>query len=726
MSIRRPHPLALAWALAAAAPLASGCGSSSGRTQEIPAPPASLGPDGRAAVLVAAMTQEEKLQLVHGIGSLLNTAPRGAAGFVPGIPRMGFPDLYLVDGSVGVGNATGESTALPSAMASAATWDLDLAYRYGVVIGKDMRAHGVNVHLGGNVNLSGREPRNGRAYETKGEDPILAGLVNAAHIRGTQDQHVVATLKHLALNDQESGREVLNVVIDERAARQTDLLPFEIAVKDAGVQAVMAAYNRVDGPWCSESPALLGGLLKQEWGFPGFVVSDWFGTHSLAPAVTAGLDMEMPGSPHFSGMREAIAAGSVTQARLDDMVHRIVRAVFAVGLYDDPVSPGTVDAAANLAVAQAVAEQGTVLLQNRGVLPLPPGLGSIAVIGPRADVGVLSGGGSADVTPIGGSALVEPSDFVGFWFPVRWLPSSPLAAIRAKAPGATVRFHDGSSAAGAASLAASSDVAIVLASQWSTESLDRPTLGFVDLVHRANPLDMDALIGAVSAANPNTVVVLVGPGAQAMPWLDGVGAVLAAWYPGQRGAEAIANVLFGDVNPSGKLPVTFPRSDLDLPRPVVAGGDTPFDVRYDEGLATGYRWFDAQGIEPLFPFGFGLSYTTFALTGPAATLGAGNRLTVTATLANTGARAGAEVVQVYLSMPEALGEPPRRLVGWKKVALAPGASATVTIEVDGNATTHPFGHWDPASRSWAVAPGDYGVWVGNSSRNTRLAGVIRF
>ena len=269
-------------------------------------------------------------------------------------------------------------------------------------------------------------------------------------------------------------------------------------------------------------------------------------------------------------------------------------------------------------------------------------------------------------------------------------------------------------------------MAIVLASQWSTESLDRPTLDFVDLVHRAEPFDQDGLIRAVAAANPNTVVVLVGPGAQAMPWLPGVGAVLAAWYPGQRGAEAIAGILFGDVNPSGKLPVTFPASDLDLPRPVIAGGTTPFDVRYDEGLATGYRWFDARAIEPLFPFGFGLSYTTFAITRPTATLGAGDRLTVTATLANTGARAGAEVVQVYLSMPDALGEPPRRLVGWKKVALAPGASTSVTIVVDGDATTHPFGHWDPASRSWRIAPGEYGVHVGSSSRNTSLAGVIRF
>jgi beta-glucosidase len=626
---------------------------------------------------------------------------------------------------VGVGNTTGESTGLPSAMASAAAWDLDLAYQYGVVLGRDMRAHGVNVHLGGNVNLAGREPRSGRAFETKGEDPILAGRINAAHLRATQDQYVVACIKHFALNDQETGREMANAVIDERAARETDLLAFEIGIKDAGVQSVMAGYNLVGGAWCSENDSLLDGVLKQDWGFRGFVLSDWYGTNNCGPSAMAGLDMEMPNSAQFGGMRAALEAGQVTQARLDDMVHRIVRAVLAVGLYDHPTSPGTVDASANLAIAQAVAEQGTVLLKNDGQLPLPAGLGSIAIIGPRADIGVLSGGGSASVVPIGGEALVERSGAVGFWFPVRWLPSSPLAAVGARAPGATVRFHDGSNATEAAALAASSDVAIVFATQWSSESLDRPTLELTDLVHLSSPLDQDELIRSVAAANVNTIVVLEGPGAQAMPWLSSVRAVLAAWYPGQRGAEAIAGILFGEVNPSGKLPITFPRTHLDLPRVTIADGSTPFDVRYDEGLRTGYKWFDAQGIEPLFPFGFGLSYTTFTITNPTVGLAGGNQLSVTVDLKNTGTRTGAEVVQVYLSMPASLDEPPRRLIGWRKVTLPPGATETVTILVDGNSSAHPFGYWDTTSRSWAIAPGDYGVLVGNSSRNLSVAGTIR-
>jgi beta-glucosidase len=701
-----------------------GCSAGGNSPATIPPPSPALSADERAAILVAAMTQDEKLQLIHGAGRDSAGESRGAAGHVPGIPRMGFPALYLADGSVGVGNATGESTALPSAMASAAAWDLELAYQYGVVLGKDMRAHGLNVHLGGNVNLVGREPRNGRAFETKGEDPILAGRINAAHLKGTQDQNVVACIKHFALNDQETGRWAANAVIDERSARETDLLAFEIGVRDADVQSVMAGYNLMGGAWCSENDGLLNGVLKQDWAFKGFVVSDWGGTHSCAPAAMAGLDMEMPSPVQFEGMRSALATGQMTQARLDDMVHRVVRAVFAVGLYDHPTAPGTVDASANLAVAQAVAEQGTVLLKNDGPLPLSPAIRSIAVIGPHADVGVLSGGGSADVVPIGGSPLVEGSPV--FPFSVRWLPSSPLVAIAAKAPGATVRFHDGSSASEAAVVAAASDVAIVFAVQWSTETQDRPTLDLTDLVHRSSPLDQDELIRAVAAANPRTIVVLEGPGAQAMPWLSGVGAVLAAWYPGQRGGEAIANILFGDVNPSGKLPITFPRTDLDLPRVSIADGSTPFDVRYDEGLRTGYKWFDAQGIAPLFPFGFGLSYTTFSLANPTVSRAGGSQVSVTVDLANTGTRTGAEVVQVYLAMPARLGEPPRRLVGWRKVTQPPGAREKVTILVDGDSSAHPFGYWDTAARSWAIAPGDYDVHVGTSSRDLILAGTIRF
>jgi len=681
-------------------------------------PPPSLGPDERADILVSEMSEAEKLQLIHGDTRFTYPYPRGAGGYNAGVPRLGVPELFLVDGSVGIGNRTGESTGLPSAMASAASWDLDLAYQYGRVLGRDMRAHGVNVHLGGNVNLVGREPRNGRAFETKGEDPILAGRINAAHLKGVQDQHLIAVAKHFALNDQETERMVVDVVIDARAAHETDLLAFEIGIKDADLQSVMAGYNKLDGTWCSESEELLTRTLKGDWGFKGFVMSDWNGTHTCAGAINAGLDMEMPGDDKFRDVPAALKDGQVTRQRLDDMVHRIVRAVFAVGLADDPVTPGPLDAEPNLAVAQSVAEQGSVLLKNDGELPLSTGLRSIAVIGPHADSAVLSGGGSAEVVPIGGLAFRESLQGVS----VHWFPSSPLAAIRAKVPGATVRFADGFDVTGASSLAADSDVAIVLATQWSSEGIDRPTLDHRALVLPSVPRDQDALIAAVAAANRHTIVVLEGPGAQVMPWLSGVSAVLAAWYPGQRGAEAIANILFGDVNPSGKLPITFPRSESDLPRPVLSSALT---VQYAEGLATGYKWFDAQGIEPLFPFGFGLSYTTFAFSSPGVSFDGPLRLNISVDVSNTGSRTGGEVVQVYLSLPAAVAEPPRRLIGWSKVVLQPGETRRVSIAVDGNSSAHPFGHWDAATRAWAIAPGEFSLYVGNSSRNLQTAGTVR-
>lgn len=683
----------------------------------IPVPSASLSSDERANVLVAAMTQDEKLKLVHGLQHDIGGLPRGAVGYISGIQRMSFPDLYLVDGSTGVGNSVGESTGLPSCMASAAAWDLDLAYEYGKVLGKDMRAHGVNINLGGNVNLSGREPRGGRVFEMKGEDPILAGRINAAHIKAIQDQNILACIKHFAFNDQETNRGDVNAIIEERAGRETDLLAFEIGVKDSNVQSVMAGYNVFNGTWCSENDSLLNGVLKGTWNFKGFVMTDWWGAHSGVKAATAGLDMEMPGFDNFGSLGTAISGGQMPQARLDDMVHRIVRGVFEVGLFEHPVSVGSVDATANLAVAQTIAEQGTVLLKNGGKLPLSPQVNSIAIIGPHADVAVLSGGGSATVIPIGGAVVQESNSQVN-WTSATWYPSSPKNTIKAKAPSATVTFNDGSNATQAAAVAKAADIAIVFAAQWSSEAMDRATLNLTDYMHS---LDQDALISAVAAANPNTIVVLEGPGAQAMPWLSSVNSVLAAWYPGQRGAEAIANILFGDVNPSGKLPITFPKTHLDLPRTTISGSE----ARYDEGLKTGYKWFDAQSIDPLFPFGFGLSYTTFTLSNTSVALNQ-HSLTVTLDVKNTGTRAGAEVVQVYLSLPSGLNEPPHRLIGWQKVQLAAGETKTIKLVIDGDSSAHPFGTWDLNAKAWTIANGDYTVWVGNSSRSLTSAGTITF
>jgi beta-glucosidase len=425
------------------------------------------------------------------------------------------------------------------------------------------------------------------------------------------------------------------------------------------------------------------------------------------------------------------------------MVHRILRAMFAVGLFDYPASPGPIPVAADDAIAQEVEEQGAVLLKNNGVLPLNGStLSSIAVIGSHADQAVLSGGGSAQVYPNGGPAFPPPYwyPWPPGWAPVIWDPSSPMEAIETIAPHANVQFADGEDISdnysAEAALAASSDVAIVFINQWTSEGMDLPDLYFGDWVEPPPWIIQDNLVRAVAAANPNTIVVTESGVARIMEWLGDVAAVLEAWFPGERGGPAIANILFGAVNPSGKLPITFPASVNDLPRPTIldwpAGPTTQFNVDYNiDGFNVGYKWFDVKKYpgEPLFPFGFGLSYTTFLISDARLTthrslLGEGLRFRVSFDLTNTGSMKGAEVAQVYLGLPAATGEPPKRLVGWQKVMLQPGQSQNVTIEVDENDSSHPLSYWDVHSHDWRVANGEYSVYLGNSSRNVNLVGTF--
>jgi beta-glucosidase len=695
-------------------------------------------PDQRAGQLLTQMTQAQEIQLVYGAGGPVTNnppLPRGGAGFVPGIPQLGIPDLYLADGSVGVGNGVGQATALPSSIASAASWDLNQATQYGNVIGAELRAYGMNVNLGGNINLIGREPRDGRTFETKGEDPILAGKIAAAHISAIQAQHVIGGIKHFALNDQETGRTTANVQIDERGMRESDLLAFEIGIADSNVQSVMCAYNLVNNVYNCENAHLLNDILKGDWQFPGFVMSDWWATHSTVNAALNGLDQEQPDNQYFGSLAQAISSSQVPQSRLDDMVHRILRAMYAVGLFDYPASITPIDTTADQAIAQNAEEQGAVLLKNaNGQLPLnAAALKSVAIIGSHADIGVLSGGGSAQVTPTGGPALTEGYPNPPGWAEVIWDPSSPMQAIQAMAPSAAVQFDPGTNATTAGALAAASQVAIVFVSQWTSEGMDLPSLNFTDLIHTP-PIDQDALVAAVAAANPHTIVVMENGGAQVMPWLGSVSAVLEAWFPGQQGGPAIANLLFGAVNPSGKLPITFPASVDQLPNPVIAtppDGVTPFPVDYSAGFNVGYKWYDSQGFTPLFPFGFGLSYTTFSFSNAAVVNNmaatSNPNFQVTFNLTNTGAMAGAEVAQVYLAFPASTGEPPKRLVGWQKVVLQPGAAQQVTIEVDANDSSQPLSYWDVNSNGWLIAPGAYTVYLGNSASGASLitAGTLQ-
>jgi beta-glucosidase len=694
-------------------------------------------PDQRADQLLTQMSQAQEIRLVYGAGGPDTNnppLPRGGAGWVPGIPALGIPDLYLADGSVGVGNGVGQATALPSSIASAASWDVTEATKYGNVIGAELRAYGMNVNLGGNINLIGREPRDGRTFETKGEDPILAGKIAAAHISAIQAQHVIGGIKHFALNDQETGRTTANAQIDERGMRESDLLAFEIGVKDSNVQSVMCAYNLVNSVYNCENAHLLNDILKGDWQFPGFVMSDWWATHSTVNAALNGLDQEQPDNQYFGSLAQAIGSGQVPQSRLDDMVHRILRAMYAVGLFDYPASITPIDTTADQAIALEAEEQGAVLLKNvNGQLPLnAAALKSIAIIGSHADIGVLSGGGSAQVTPTGGPALTEGYPCPPCWAEVIWDPSSPLQAIQAMAPNASVPFDPGTNAPTAAALAAASQVAIVFVSQWTSEGMDVPSLNFTDVIHTP-PIDQDALVAAVAAANPQTIVVMENASAQVMPWLASVNAVLEVWFPGQQGGPAIADLLFGAVNPSGKLPITFPASVSQLPNPVIAtppDSTTPFPVDYSAGFNVGYKWYDSQGLTPLFPFGFGLSYTTFSFLNAAVV----NNLASTSNpnfqvnfnLTNTGAVAGAEVAQVYLAFPAATAEPPKRLVGWQKVFLQPGAAQQVTIEVDANDSSYPLSYWDVNSNGWLIAPGVYTVYLGNSASGASLITVGTF
>jgi len=693
-----------------------------------------LGAAQRADLVVKEMTLDEKLKLVFGYFGMDHEGKKTkrpqeshdqSAGFVYGVPRLGIPNLWETDAGIGVASQAGPNarpaTALPSGLNTAATWDLQTAYAGGAMIGAEARGYGFNVLLAGGVNLM-RDPRNGRNFEYGGEDPLLAGKLVGAQIKGIQSQRVVSTLKHYALNDQESGRTTLNVKIDDQSARMSDLLALQIAKEEGNPGAVMCSYNRVNGVYACENSYLLNEVLKKDWGFKGWVMSDWGATHSTVAAANAGLDQQsgvpFDLSDYFGPpLKEAVLNGWVPQARLDDMARRVLHAMFEHGVVDHPVAvePGKIDFNAHAAVSLKDAQEGMVLLKNSAnVLPLDKSVKRVAVIGGYADKGVLAGGGSSLVYPAGGNAVpgLEPKIWPG---PVMYYPSSPLKAIQKRLPSAQVSFSDGVDRAAAARLAQESDVVVVFATQWTGEALDVPNLSL--------PNKQDELIAAVAAANPKTVVVLETGGPVTMPWLPKVPAVLEAWYPGTSGGEAIASVLFGEVNPSGHLPATFPASESQLPRPVLDGypevADKRFDVEYREGAAVGYKWFDLKGLQPLFPFGHGLSYSDFTFSGLSAGVKDG-ALRASFTVKNVGKLPGKEVAQVYVSPLKAKWEAPKRLAGFQKVDLQPGAEAQASVTVDPRL----LAVYDSASKTWKVAKGDYKIILAADAAGSKAVSAV--
>jgi beta-glucosidase len=507
--------------------------------------------------------------------------------------------------------------------------------------------------------------------------------------------------------------------------RESDILAFEIAITIADPSADMCSYNLVEGNYACENDYLLNEVLKKDFKFKGWVVSDWGATHSTVKAALNGLDQEMPGDDNYfnAPLKKAVQDGQVPTARLDEMVHRILRSMFAAGVVDDPPIRTVVDPFRGRDDAQHIAEESIVLLKNSGnILPLKPSASaSIAIIGSHADVGVLSGGGSAQVDAPGGDAA-NPQPGGSRWGEPVYFPSSPLKNIQAKSPQASVKYIDGKDTTAAAQLAKSSSLAIVFVNQYMHEDMDARTLSLPD--------NQDALVEAVASANPNTIVVLETGGPVSMPWSEHVKGIVEMWYPGIGGAQALANILFGDVNPSAKLPATFAKDDAQLPHPTVPGMVTatpsktgrqpklkPFDLTYTEGAKVGYKWFEATNRQPLFPFGFGLSYTTNTysdLTVDDA------QHTVHFTVRNTGQREGTEIAQVYVALPSAAQENYQRLAAWQRVKLAPGESKDVALTL--NPLTLSVFNTD--QNGWQVLPGDYSVLAGPSSSDTPLKATL--
>lgn len=698
-------------------------------------------PDQRAAELVQKLTLAQKIQLVHGMMPVflpVAKRPEGiavGAGYIAGLTEHGIPPQVSTDASLGVSNLNDPrkgdvATALPSGLALASSWNPSLLHDGGAMIGSEARAKGFNIMLAGGVNLV-RDPRGGRNFEYLGEDPLLAGVLGGAQISGVQSNHIIATIKHFALNDQETGRNIASVEMGEAAMRESDLLAFQIGIEKGDPGSVMCAYNKVGGVFACENPFLLNDVLRRDWGFKGFVMSDWGAVHSTE-AILHGLDQQsgeqIDGKPYFSTLLDAaVTSGHIPQAALDRAAQRIVRTIYAHQLDAWPVTPnGKIDYDANGAVALRAAEEGIVLLRNEGgLLPLASTARTIAVFGGHADLGVPSGGGSSQVTPVGGFKLTERtgSGIAAAFAKKAYGGASPLEALKRAFPNADISFDDGKDPDAAAALAKRADIAIVFAEKFATEAEDQSTLS----------LDgrQDELIGRIADANARTIVVLEIGNPVLMPWQSKVPAIVAAWYSGQRGGDAIARVLGGVVNPSGRLPVTFPAAQDQLPNSLVPGHDAqpldksakivyglgqtkPFDIHYPEGSDAGYRWFDRNGFKPLYPFGYGLSYTRFSYSDLRTS--GGKKLSVRFTVTNGGDRKGADVPQVYLLRPGKA----KRLIGWSKPELGPGEAKQIQITADPRI----IGDFDVTSRRWIVPAGTYRVEVGTSATSAVLVGSV--
>ena len=678
--------------------------------------------DKRVEDLLGRMTVEEKISQVHADSKFTT----------PAIPRLGVPVRWLTDGPQGVredvgpynwrsaGHTDDFATYMPSLCALASTWNLDLATAYGNVLGRESRKRGKDIILGPIADIV-RTPLCGRVYEYFGEDPFLNARMTVNYIQGVQTNDVAACVKHFAGNNQENGRGIINMDMDERTLREIYLPPFEAAVKEAGVWTVMGAYTKFRGEHCAYSDYLINKILKGEWGFPGLVMSDWSGTYSTREAVLGGLDLEMgtlitgtererPYEDYYLArpFLEGIRSGEYPVSLLDDKVRRSLRVMFATHVFDTR-KPGSLNTPANQATAQRIAEESMVLLKNEGAtLPLDASqIKSLAVIGENAvrhhATGLFGAGVKTmhEITPLEG-IVQRVGTNMNITYSVGYSQRGGSSMIER-----------------AVTAAKQADVAIVIAGLNHSRYLDDE--GW-DRTNLSLPYGQDELIQQVVKANPRTIVVLIaGPAIEMDPWLAQVPAVLQAWYPGMEGGHALARVLFGDVNPSGKLTCTYPKQLMDSPAHALdTYPGTNGTLFYKEGLLVGYRWFEAKNIEPEFPFGFGLSYTTFEYSNLKLVAGQdtnGPVVTAECDIANTGQRAGAEVAELYIHQDNpSLPRPLKELKGFTKVFLKPGEKEMVSIPLDRRA----FAFYDPARKGWVAEAGDFKIQIGASSRDIRL------
>jgi beta-glucosidase len=718
-------------------------------------------PEARAQLLLSAMTKAQKFQqLVGEAGQVPELPDCYGARHVPGVPELGIPTLRITNGPVGVGQNdcvpaqfadinkpisflttphSAKATALPSAMAIGASFDPSVAAQFGNLLGVECKNLALHVMEGPGMNLA-RNPALGRNFEYFGEDPYLAGVMAVAEIKAIQDHGVIAMAKHLVANDQETDRFTINEIIDDKVLHELYLLPFEMSVKEGEVASLMCSYNTVNGVGMCANKHILTDVLRDQWGFDGYVQSDFYAVHDVTKTMLAGTDHEMPGLdiPSFGvkthwkpeGLQVALDAGEISMSNIETALMRRYTQMFKFGIFDRPVEQTPIDEKRNGNSAREMGEQGAVLLKNDdSLLPFSTAIENVVIIGKETYANTAVAGccgGSSDVIPL---YTVKPLEGV----------QNTLKALGSKAVATLVVVdEDNGNLDEAVAAAKAADAVVIMAGTLAEEGRDRLGISldagdYVNTTKTYINKNQTAMISAVAAANPSqTALVLKDNASSLLPFIDTIPAVLEVWFPGQEDGNIVANLLFGVVNPSGKLPVTFPMNEGEWPAntpsqyPGVKVNGRP-TVTYSEGLNIGYRWYDAEKIEPRFPFGYGLSYTTFEVSNltvsPLASDGT-TPITVTVDVHNTGDRDGAEVPQVYLAMPAVLNQPPKRLIAFEKVAVKAGEKKTVTIDIDPLASSHPLSTWNVARQQWVTAAGKYRLMVGTSSAALDLSSTI--